>query len=133
MQCGMTLTTALSENLPEATALQRWPLHFRKKLSLDYLESDNSSAPASSPQQRDFKLWELAERVWDTLRRNYKEGLPQVEMLAKLTSLMEEEFKNWMNNSSEKLSYLLLIPLFTLSVPAVLILLFAPLLSALGN
>jgi hypothetical protein len=126
LECGMTFPAALVENLPHPTLPTSWPKNLREKITLDFLEH-----PRKIPATSNDKLWRLADRVWLSLCNNYREGLPQVEVIAKLTRLQEEEFKNWIISSSEKLGFLLLIPLFTLSVPAVLILLFGPLISAL--
>lgn len=128
LECGMTFPVALVENLPSEAHLQKWPQNLRDKVSLLYLESELQNSSFNNRSD----LWALAEKSWNTLCRNYQHGLPQVGILRKLADLQEEEFKNWLTQKSDHLSYLLLIPLFTLSVPAILILLFAPLLSALN-
>ncbi len=129
LQCGMTLPAALLENKPAPETLRLWPIHLTKKVSIDFLENYDVFHREKSKSYS--KLWELAERVWNSLCKNYRDGLPQVELISKLSQLQENEFKNWILTSSDKLSYLLLLPLFLLSVPAVLILLFAPLIGAL--
>lgn len=129
LQCGMTLPAALLENTPPQETLKLWPKNLTNKISLDYLEKYDDFHREKSNSES--KLWEIAVRVWKNLCKNYRDGHPQVELISKLSQLQENEFKNWILTSSDKLSYLLLLPLFLLSVPAVLILLFAPLLSAL--
>lgn len=128
LECGMTLPHALKENTPALEITRSWPKEIVKKITLDFLES-NLESPHFHHRS---ELWRMAERSWMTLCRNYQCGLPQLNILQKLSDLQEEEFKNWLQIKSEKLSYALLLPLFLLSVPAILVILFAPLLSAIS-
>lgn len=129
LQCGMTLPHALIENQPKQSTLKKWPQSIRSLINIQSIESFREM----NTQLEKKYLWNLAHRVWSSISRNYQQGLPQVELITKLCTLLEDEFKNRMVAQSEKLSFLLLIPLFTFSVPAALILLFAPLLLALSD
>ncbi len=129
LQCGMTLPHALYENQPNSTTLNKWPQSIRKRINIQNIESFNET---NSDIEKNY-LWNLAHRVWSSISRNYQQGLSQVELMSKLCGLLEDEFKNRMVAKSEKLSFLLLIPLFALSVPAALILLFVPLVLAVSG
>jgi len=129
LQCGMTLPHALIVNQPTPKTLLAWPKSIRSRINMQNIESFTET---NTTFEKNY-LWNLAHRVWSSISRNYQQGLSQVELITKLGILLEDEFKNRMVAKSEKLSFLLLIPLFTLSVPAALILLFAPLIMAVSN
>ncbi|MEZ4815663.1 MAG: hypothetical protein R3A80_10725 [Bdellovibrionota bacterium] len=122
LQCGSTFPQALSEHMPNKKMLNLLP--FSKKISLQAINSNKALESHSDKNH----LWNLAERSWITLCRNYQEGLPQVELINKLIKMQENEFTHVMTKKSERLSYLLLLPLFALSVPSIFVLLFTPLL-----
>lgn len=124
LQCGSTFPHALTEHMPNNEMIKKLPPQLSRNISLSAI---NSSETGISHRKKE-SLWNLAERSWITLCRNYQEGLPQVELINKLIKMQENEFTHVMTKSSERLSYLLLIPLFALSVPAVFVFLFAPLL-----
>ena len=126
LQCGTSLRSALVENFPTEAVLSQWPEEISASLAN---LTEKPLLRAKLPVKITSPLWQLGNRSWQTVVRQYERGLPLNEMVRRLSELQEYEFRVWIQVESEKLGYLLLIPLFLFNLPAVLILLFAPLLS----
>ena len=126
LKCGLSLHSAVYENFPT--------IQNTKKISSFYL-SKIKSLQIISTLETDKKnsLWMLGSRTWNTLLDCQEKGLPLTEMLDRSLVFQEEQFKAWILKKSEEISYILLIPLFFLSLPSFLIILLAPLLKAIGE
>ena len=122
LKCGLSLTASVSENLA-SVHLDKLPSNFQQNIpSLDsVLHLEKTS------------LWFLAARIWNALLESHKKGLPLSEMLDRSICFQEEHYKSWIVLKSEKLCYVLLIPLFLLSLPSALLILLAPLMAALNQ
>ncbi len=125
LKCGISFPTAVYENFSTAQSAQKIPSSFLTKIqSLDFISYNFSKTKKNS-------LWFLAARTWNSLLESQEKGLPLSDMLDRSLIFQEDQFKAWILKKSEKISYVLLIPLFLLSLPSTLLVLLAPILQAI--
>jgi hypothetical protein len=117
LKCGLSFITSVNENFLSLENTQNLPLNFKRKVSqLEQLNISNKDS-----------LWFLAGRCWNSLLISQEKGLPLSGMLERSIIFQEEQFKSWILIKSEQMSYILLIPLFLLSLPSAMLILFSPL------
>jgi hypothetical protein len=121
LKCGLSFPTSVFENYQSLHKAQNLPQFFKSKIPK--LEAITFVQKKS--------LWFLAARTWNTLLTSQEKGLPLSEMLDRSIIYQEERFKSSLLIKSEKLSYILLIPLFLFSLPSAMLILLAPLLKVL--
>jgi hypothetical protein len=121
LKCGLSFPTSVFENYQSLHKAQNLPQFFKSKIPK--LEAITFTQKKS--------LWFLAARTWNTLLTSQEKGLPLSEMLDRSIIYQEDRFKSSLLIKSEKLSYILLIPLFLFSLPSAMLILLAPLLKVL--
>ncbi len=121
LKCGLSFPTSVFENFQSLHKAQNLPQFFKTKIPK--LEAITFTQKKS--------LWFLAARTWNTLLTSQEKGLPLSEMLDRSIIYQEERFKSAILIKCEKISYILLIPLFLFSLPSAMLILLAPLLKAL--
>jgi hypothetical protein len=127
LKCGLSLPTAVNENFATAENTKKIPQSFLVKIkSLEIISLVDSNVKKNS-------LWTMAARTWNTLLESQEKGLPLSDMLDRSLVFQEGQFKTWILMKSEKISFVLLIPLFLLSLPSALLILLAPLLNAISE
>ena len=121
LKCGLSFPTSVFENFQSLHKAQNLPQFFKTKIpKLEVITFTQKKS-----------LWFLAARTWNTLLTSQEKGLPLSEMLNRSIVFQEEQFKSSILIKSERLSYILLIPLFLLSLPSAMLILLAPLLNVL--
>ena len=121
LKCGLSFSTSVFDNSPNFLNSSNLPQIFKSKIS--------KLEPIAFNQNK--SLWFLASRTWNSLLTSQEKGLPLSEMLDRSIIFQEEQFKSFIFIKSERLSYILLIPLFLFSLPSAMLILLSPLINIL--
>ncbi len=128
---GSTLAHALKEYF-SLNKKPPWPPSLLKKI--DDFRNSLSSNPNSSNSvsiQSQSKDFTIAHEHFHFIKKAFSEGRPLKELLRNFIDSATERFEQNLDYEMERLNLLLLLPLFCFVVPAILILIFGPLLAML--